>query len=116
MKYRVGIATTDGLVVNQHFGRAESFLIADVDEQAKIEVIEQRFLQPVCEGGEHDENRLEENILKLSDCQYILVSRIGEGARYQLEKKNIAAYEIPGLIEDAVKKLTAYIEIQNMLG
>jgi predicted Fe-Mo cluster-binding NifX family protein len=116
MKYRIGIATTDGLVVNQHFGRAESFLIADVNESGNIEVIEQRFLQPVCDGGEHDDNRLIENVSKLSDCQYLLVSRIGPGARYQLEEKNILAYEIPGLIEDAVKKLTAYIEIQNMLG
>lgn len=105
MKYRIGIATTDGLVVNQHFGRAESFLIADVDETEKINVIEQRFLQPICEGGDHDDNRLLANVEKLSDCNYILVSRIGPGASALLSQKGIAAYEIPGVIEDAVKKL-----------
>ena len=30
--YRVALASTDNRYVDQHFGRAESFLIEDVDE------------------------------------------------------------------------------------
>lgn len=115
MVYRIGIASTDGLVVNQHFGRAESFLIADVDDDGQINVLEQRFLQPVCDGGNHDDDRLAENINKLADCNYLLVSRIGPGAESKLEERGIAAYEIPGIIEESVHKLLEYVEIQNLL-
>ena len=68
MTCRIGIASTDGLIVNQHFGRTESFLIVDVDEEETIRVREQRFVRPVCEGGNHDENRLEENVRQYIAC------------------------------------------------
>lgn len=115
MKYRIGIATTDGLVVNQHFGRAESFLIIDTDDEGNINVIEQRFVQPVCHGGNHNDDLLAENAERLSDCDYILVSKIGPGAESRLAQMGIGAYEIPGVIEESVKSLLSYTEIQNML-
>jgi predicted Fe-Mo cluster-binding NifX family protein len=43
-----------------------------------------------------------------------LVSRIGQGAEAALEQKGIKAFEIPGIIEDSVKKLATYIEIQSL--
>lgn len=115
MKYRIGVATTDGIVVNQHFGRADRFLIVDVDENGESRLIEERSVLPVCEGGSHDEGKLEENVERLSDCQYILVSRIGQGAANTLEQRNIQVFEIPGMIEESIKKISAYVEIQNLL-
>lgn len=114
-KYRIGIASSDGIVVNQHFGRARQFIIIDVEENGDTSIVEQREVCPVCEGGVHDDNRLEEAVRHLTDCNYILVSRIGQGASYALERQGIAVFELPGLIEDSIKKLIAYIEIQNLL-
>lgn len=115
MKYRIGIASSDGIVVNQHFGRADRFFIMDVNEDGGSDLLETRKVIPVCEGGNHDEQKLKDVADKLSDCQYILVSRIGPGAENALQQRDIGVFEIPGMIEEVIKKISAYIEIQNML-
>lgn len=115
MKYRMGIASSDGIVVNQHFGRAARFLIMDVNEHGESHLVEDRHVVPVCMGGIHDDQRLEDMTERLSDCQYLLVSRIGRGAENALERKHIGVFEVPGMIEDSIKKVLVYIEIQNLL-
>ena len=51
----------------------------------------------------------------MSDCRYLLVSRIGQGAAGVLEQHGIMAYELPGILEESVQKLQSYLEIQSML-
>lgn len=109
------MATSDGIVVNQHFGRASQFVIIEIDEEERMRVVDRRLVTPVCEGGNHDIKRMEENIEKLADCNYILVSRIGQGANSILEEHQISAFEIPGMIEDSIKKLLAFISFENLL-
>ena len=113
--YRIGIASSDGLVVNQHFGKANRFLIVETDDSGGFTAVEERRLAPVCDGGSHDPDRLDKNAALLTDCDYLLVSRIGQGALNVLENKGISVYEIPDLIENAVGKLLNYIEIQKLL-
>jgi predicted Fe-Mo cluster-binding NifX family protein len=115
MGYRIAVASSDGIVVNQHFGRASRFLIMDVDAIGNTSPAGERSVVPLCDGGIHDENRMQETIVKLSDCQYILVSRIGQGAEAALEQKGIKVFEIPGIIGESVKKLTAYVELQELM-
>lgn len=115
VRFRIGLATSDGIVVNQHFGRAAQFAIVDVDGGGKIRFVEKREVAPVCAGRDHNEEQLQANIEKLRDCRYILVSRIGPEAANALERHGISAFEIPGVIQDSVNKLLAYIEIQAML-
>lgn len=115
MKYRIAAASSDGIVVNEHFGRASVFQIMDVDDKDEIYMVEQRTVKPVCQGGNHDENQLAETVRRLSDCDYILVSRIGQGAAAALERSGIGVYELPGMIEESVGKLLGFVEIQNML-
>lgn len=114
-KYRVGIATSDGIVVNQHFGRAAQFAVVDAGGDGAFQFVERRTVNPICIGRNHDEAQLEANIEKLQDCQYILVSRIGPEAANALERHGITAFEIPGIIQESLNKLSAYIEIQTML-
>lgn len=115
MGYRIGVASSDGKVVNEHFGRATQFTIIDVDDEQSIQVVELRKVTPFCQGGNHDEDQLEAAVKNLEDCKYLIVARIGQGAQYALEQHGIEVFELPMLIEDAVKKLIAYIEIQQML-
>jgi predicted Fe-Mo cluster-binding NifX family protein len=114
MNCRIGVATSDNVVVNQHFGRADKFLIVDVKDD-DMSITEERYVKPVCDGGEHDDNRLDENAELLRDCDYLLVSKIGNGALSVLESKGIQAYEIPDFIDNAVTRLLAYVEIQNLI-
>lgn len=115
IKYRVAVATSDGIVVNQHFGKADKFRIYDINQDNTIDFREERKVEIVCQGGVHDDLRLKENINYLLDCKYVLVSKIGLGAVNTLEQANIRPMEIPGIIEESIKKLIVYDEIQALL-
>ncbi len=115
MPYKIAVASTDGKVVNQHFGRAEQFYIVKVDSKGGYEPIELRKLQPVCHGYDHDAAAMKRSVTALSDCKYVLVSKIGQEAENALEKQGIGAYVIPDLIDNAVKKLIAYIQINKLI-
>ena len=46
MAYRIAVASTDGIVVNQHFGHAERFHIVELDaETEKYEYTETRKVE-----------------------------------------------------------------------
>jgi predicted Fe-Mo cluster-binding NifX family protein len=116
MEVRIAVASSDGKVVNQHFGRADRFLIIIADsDKYTFRCEEERIVKPVCQGGEHEDNDMLQAVQNLSDCNYILVSRIGFRARNECDKKGISVFEIPDEIEIAVEKLLKYEKIQKML-
>ena len=112
--YKIAAASSDGIVVNSHFGRAKDFYIYTIDSKEQIKFLEKRTMEPVCNGGNHDDQKLNENLKNISDCSYLLVSRIGEGAYRRAEQFGIESYEIPGMIEDSIKQLINYIKIKNL--
>lgn len=114
LQYKVAAASSDGIVINKHFGRADTFYIYEVSEMNEYTLVEVRKLQPVCSGGNHDDSRLCEKIDKLKDCEYILVGKIGEGAVLMAEQAGIMTMELPGMIEDAINKINTYRKIQNL--
>lgn len=116
MTYKIAIASTDGKVINQHFGRTNVFYIVKDDGlKQTFHYVESRKVNPLCQGQEHDDKQLYALADTLKDCDYILVSQIGYGARCVLEEKQIGVFELPGFIEDSIKKLLTYIEVQKLL-
>ncbi len=112
-EYKIAVATSDGIVVNTHFGRAKDFYIYHIDEE-QMHFLEKRSVTPVCEGGNHDNEKLKANLEKLWDCKYLLVSRIGSGAADMAKCFGIESYEIPGIIEESVEQLIKYIKIKKI--
>ncbi len=105
MSFRVAVASSDGKVVNQHFGHAEQFIIFDVKNGTEYSFIENRKINPPCNFGEHNQNTLEEAVDRISDCNYVLCYQIGRGAESILEEKGISAYTIGDYMETALFKL-----------
>lgn len=112
-KIRIAIASSDGIVVNNHFGKAKIFYIYQAENES-VSLLEQRQVEPVCDYGNHDEERLIKNLEIISDCDYLLVSRIGDGARHCALSMGITSFEIPGIIEKSIEKLIKYIKIQKL--
>ena len=104
--YRIGIASSDGLAVDQHFGKVNRFLIVETDDAGGFTAVEERHLI----YRRNDEKQIFKNAALLTDCDYLLVSRIGENALNIFKNKGISVYEIPGLIENAVERLIKHIE------
>lgn len=112
--YRVAVASSDGIVVNSHFGRAGKFYIYQISEEEELKLIEERKVVPVCEGGNHNDEKLNENLNRLKDCNFILASRIGDGAAFAASKKGIEGFEIPGIIEESILQLLKYIKLKKL--
>jgi nitrogen fixation protein NifX len=116
MKYKIGIASSDGKVVNLHFGKAEVFYIVEADSETMVfHYKERRETKSVCQGQEHDDAKLYALADRLKDCDYVLVSHIGEGAKAALSSYSTLAFELPGFVEDSIKRLLSYVQVQKLL-
>lgn len=113
-EYLVAVASSDGIVVNTHFGKGKDFYIYSVNEKEEIKLVEKRSVVPVCHGGDHDEERFVENLKRFSDCRYILVSRVGMAAANMAEQLGIQVMMLPGVIEESIRKLITYEKVQNL--
>jgi len=107
---RIAVASSDGKVVNQHFGKATRFLILETDGK-KIKVLEVRENNPACgslEYGGHEEDSMDRSISLIHDCDAVLCSRIGGGAAEELIRRGIEPVEAPGYIQENVLTYARY--------
>jgi predicted Fe-Mo cluster-binding NifX family protein len=111
--WRVAVASQDGKVVNEHFGRAKEFLIVDIAPDGTYTFLEKRPVARLCMSGDHSQESLEATINSLGDCAAVLVSRIGITAKRALEKNRISVFEQPDLIDSALSKLAKYFAKTN---
>jgi predicted Fe-Mo cluster-binding NifX family protein len=104
MTYKVAFVSSDGKVVNQHFGKAQNFLIVEIND-TDYKFLEKRENTPTCQGFEHSEEAMDKSIALIQDCEAVFVSKVGNGARNKLEAKGVTPFEAPYFIEDIIKKL-----------
>jgi len=104
MSYEIAVASSDGKVVNQHFGKATNFLIFEV-EGDNFKYLKLLETQAFCNYGEHDENKLMSAVKALEGSRAVLVSKIGNGAVEALKAKGIDVFDVHDFIEDAFKKI-----------
>ncbi len=110
---RVAAASTDGYTVDTHYGRANTFYIYQYFGDEWI-FVEKRVLKPVCLGGLHEVESMNNRAEHLTDCQYVVASRIGAGAIASLQQKNITPMSLPGDLMEVLDKIYSYNEIQNL--
>ena len=133
-KYKVAVATSDGITVDSHFGHVSSFSIFEVDEKTGIaQDIGERDVTAACSGGQCGGSVESQNAAKtsgcgghngagsagepspmeqiakaLSDVDYVLVARIGPHAIRALAKYEVTAYDIVLPIDEAIKKINDF--------
>jgi predicted Fe-Mo cluster-binding NifX family protein len=104
MTVKVAVASWDGEHITQHFGRAEQFLIYEIEGDT-YQCIETRFNDPGCNSKQHDEKLLSQSVELLADCTFVLVNRIGPGAQALLASRGIRVVEAPIFIDQALERL-----------
>ena len=114
--YRVAVASSDGAFVDRHFGKAEKFFIFSVDDGDGYELCEERAVTPVCLGSGHVRAEMERGVRRLSDCRYVVASRIGPAASQELAAQGISCMELPGPVEEALVKIWKYNRVQGLFG
>ncbi|MDR2394474.1 MAG: dinitrogenase iron-molybdenum cofactor biosynthesis protein [Treponema sp.] len=108
MSWRIAVASIDGVLITEHFGRSRWFYIIDVQRDGTGVVVERRSVPPLCEGGDHTGAGMEARITALKDCIAVLVAKIGSTAQQRLALAGISVFEEPAQIETAVKQVAAY--------
>ena len=109
MTFKVAVASSDGKFINQHFGKANQFLIFEIHSNGEYKFLETRLNNPACDVGGHTDNAMMETVKLLSDCKAVLASQIGPGAVDTLLKNNINPYIAPTFIDDALKEIGSII-------
>lgn len=107
MAYKIAVASSDGKVINQHFGMATQFLIFNVEDDS-FEFEKLLTTSPFCSSGEHDDNKLQNAAEALKECRAVLVSQIGKGAALVLNNSGIEAFDVRDFIDVALGKLIKY--------
>lgn len=104
MGFKVAFGSSDGKVVNKHFGRCEQFYIIEI-ENSTFRFVETRQAQPPCIDGVHKDGVLQSAAENLNDCRFVIVSKIGPSAQAALFQNQIEVIEYNSFIEEAAKLL-----------
>ena len=104
MAIRAAVASSDGKIVNKHFGKADCFLIFELHD-GEFRYIEKRNTVPCCNMWTHEESSFENTAKALSDCSVIIVGHIGRDAADFMENRGFAVYEAPFPIRAVLDKL-----------
>lgn len=89
---KIAIVSTDGISVNDHFGRAKRFLIYEAGDEAGLQKIEERAVVPLSTGDPShgfDEERFAAVLAALAGCSRVYATRIGDRPRQELEERGI---------------------------
>ena len=104
MATRVALASRDGIVVHQHFGRATHFQIYDLTDDGFV-FVETRENTPSCGSSETEIDAHSKVVELLKDCSAVVVARIGPGAIEVLNAHGLKHYVLPESIDSALHKL-----------
>ena len=104
MAIRAAVASSDGKIVNRHFGKADCFLIFELRD-GEFRYIEKRNTVPCCNMWTHEESSFENTAKALSDCSVIIAGHIGRDAADFMENRGFAVYEAPFPISAVLDKL-----------
>ena len=95
----IAVASIEGVLVNQHLGEADRFLVYALDEDKRsCTLVDSRPAPPP--GGGKD--RWEALASRLSDCRALLVNSAGDSPKNVLNAKGIDVMSLEGVIEEAV--------------
>ncbi|NTU67482.1 MAG: nitrogenase cofactor biosynthesis protein NifB [Chlorobiaceae bacterium] len=95
----IAVASIEGVLVNQHLGEADRFLVYALDEQKRsCTLVDSREAPPP--GGGRD--RWEALAERLADCRALLVNSAGDSPKNVLNARGIDVMSLEGVIEEAV--------------
>lgn len=105
MTERIAIGSSDGQWIDQHFVNCLQFFVYDVSDDGQWTLLEVRKNEGPGIMDGHNEKQLQKTVTLLSDCQKVLVGRIGPGANQALKDLGISSSTTFISIKHAQEKL-----------
>lgn len=98
---KAAFATTDGVRVDEHFGRAGRFAIYEFTEHGYVRLKDRVFsegrdaaVESTREQGARHEDAVEGKVIKLSDCRMVYLTQIGGPSAARLSRKGIMPVKV----------------------
>lgn len=111
LSFRIAVTSSDGKKIDEHFGKADKFLILEI-ENNNFKIVEERKNVPICSENGHTQDKVNKTVNIISDCSAVFTSRIGMGPTLVLQDKGIETYELSMSIGEAVQR---YIKFKNRI-
>ncbi len=132
MSYKIALASSDGVNVDEHFGAARSFLIYEVSDEGAFSLLERRDYAGQEEGspsacpdksasacgsgagcgnaggGCGQGGAVSAKVQLVADCRSVVAAKIGFNVTKQLEKKAISSFDVDCTVQEALEKITKY--------
>lgn len=135
MSYKIAVASSDGLQIDETFGAAKSFIIYEVADGIYRKLEERTFREEGTEhggvsaadacnssdscktgggcgsgagGGCGGAGEASEKVELISDCRCVVCKKIGFHIQKQLERKAISAFDVSVSVEEALEKISHY--------
>jgi nitrogen fixation protein NifX len=111
---KIAFATTDGITIDEHFGRAGMFAVYDLtkdgysfSEIRKFSEGRDSAIEETKGMGAVHEDRVQQKVDKLGDCKIIYLTEIGGPSAARLVKKGIMPVKVKEIvpIEVSLRKL-----------
>ncbi len=104
---RIALVSNSGVYIDEHFGRARFFRIYELTDDG-YSFLESRDAVDACQHARrHDKTDFDRIVDLVSDCDALLVQRIGEGAASYLISKGVRVFEVSGSIDAVLGKFIA---------
>lgn len=103
---KIAVASTDGKIVDLHFGDANRFLIFKIEnEKGKFQEMREKTPLPL---NEHTERWIS-SIDLINDCKAVLCSKIGEEPTIELRKLGIKPIQLDCEVSEAVDQCCKHL-------
>ncbi len=99
---KIAVATTDGISVNEHFGRAKRFSIYNAASTTS-ELLMEQYVDPYSSGQKDhtfDEARFQEVVRVLEGCEKVFITKIGDEPAEALKALGIEPVVYSGVIRE----------------
>ncbi|MBF0529479.1 MAG: hypothetical protein HQK55_09445 [Deltaproteobacteria bacterium] len=106
LNVKIAVASSDGVTVNEHFGRAQSFRIYRLRDDGH-DFLELREISPVNESPPGSDEPMKQVLQHITDCSGVVATKIGPGAIKALVGSQIFAFTMSSSIDDALRSLRA---------
>lgn len=116
---KVAFATTDGINVDEHFGRAETFAVYELTDTDYRFVEIREFAEAKDIDFENTKgmdqihgSKVEGKVAKLADCKIIYLTEIGGPSAARLIKRGIMPIKVAGAVSigESLEKLLATVK------
>lgn len=99
---KVAVTSTNGELIDEHFGRAGEFWIYEVNEQGEYRLLERRQLL-AANTDSAAEDLHGQKVGLLLDVEVVLTAQIGPRAERELQQQGLLSLMVSGRIDKALE-------------